>query len=382
MKVNFNILMILFIVVNFINLRSYCQYNSITNNVFEEAITNIKIENYENNQVTKDISCAENMFWAINASQNLVQFTISGSSVICDGIIMNNVPGKSIAICDNINDSISMSTFYTSNTSNSTISYYIDSSWQSVTVSSQFCVTNAAGFSNYLYLECGDPFEYYNNKILRYDGISLTNIYTCDQNTYLSGADISVDFNGNIWCLTGPDIMQSQHLNVLSPNGQLIKSYNLILNTTELYGSFILNNTLYFGFGNSNPVYPNSILPITFFIDSAIVGTPLHLPSDNWYDLASCNVGIILNTNIVTDSNTFKVSPNPTQDDFVLEISSSFLKNNLNIISIYDVYGKLVLKQNLNYEKTDIKIRNLMNGIYFLRINNNESFKIIKIIKE
>jgi len=74
------------------------------------------------------------------------------------------------------------------------------------------------------------------------------------------------------------------------------------------------------------------------------------------------------------------IYPNPVTDQLRIVVSASYLDNS--IVRMYDVYGKIVLKQKLSNAENVFEIRNLPAGIYLVAVNNNfgkvVSKKIIK----
>jgi hypothetical protein len=73
------------------------------------------------------------------------------------------------------------------------------------------------------------------------------------------------------------------------------------------------------------------------------------------------NVGI--NENI---ANEVSIYPNPTSD--VLNITTS--SNDLSELTVKDITGKIVLKQNFN-NKITINTENYSKGIYLIDVKNN-----------
>lgn len=75
-----------------------------------------------------------------------------------------------------------------------------------------------------------------------------------------------------------------------------------------------------------------------------------------------------------TGKSSVKIYPNPVRD--ILNISGS---EKINSFVITDSSGKLKMKKLINGEKqTSLKIKNLPAGIYFLMLNDKETYKIIK----
>ena len=71
-----------------------------------------------------------------------------------------------------------------------------------------------------------------------------------------------------------------------------------------------------------------------------------------------------------------KIYPNPTNDFvFINNCKTEYY------IDIFDVTGKKVLSKITNKEQNMIDLKNLQNGIYFMKISSNEFQKTLKIIK-
>lgn len=69
-----------------------------------------------------------------------------------------------------------------------------------------------------------------------------------------------------------------------------------------------------------------------------------------------------------------EIFPNPTHN--IININSN---KKINKIELYDLQGKLILKEN---ETDQINISNLKEGVYFIKIYTNNGLQIKKIIKE
>jgi len=77
--------------------------------------------------------------------------------------------------------------------------------------------------------------------------------------------------------------------------------------------------------------------------------------------------------------NDLKVYPNPAKNYLIIETQ---LKHDKNDIIIYNISGQIVKKQQLIEENTQIDIRNFPRGLYFVKLINNNTFTVKKIIKE
>ncbi|CAN5255234.1 hypothetical protein BH09BAC5_BH09BAC5_04600 [soil metagenome] len=72
------------------------------------------------------------------------------------------------------------------------------------------------------------------------------------------------------------------------------------------------------------------------------------------------------------------VFPNPTSETLTLQVNDF---NNLQY-EMFDAEGKLILSNNINATKSEIEMKNLATGTYFINVNKEnkkvQSFKIIK----
>jgi len=77
----------------------------------------------------------------------------------------------------------------------------------------------------------------------------------------------------------------------------------------------------------------------------------------------------------------FSVYPNPATTSFTLKISGEEIQESI-LVSLYDVYGKLILGETIHGEVSHVfSVSHLPPGIYGLRIStgvNSESVKVIK----
>lgn len=376
----------LILLIGFIHSKSICQINPESNEFFCKTEL-FKINNKQNDVLKSrsitTISCDSNLFWAINSQGLLEQFIINGTSIIPDGVIDSATPGIALAICNNLNGGSMSPTFYIVNVSDTSILYYEgDTNWAAVAQTSTIRIYNAGGNGNYLYFQT-DGFNYLNGKIIKYDGHSFFTFYTYDS-LYFTVADIAVDNNGNVWCFSGSTSTESQFIDVISPLGQLIKRYNFVFNTLSAYGCFLLNDTIFLGLGSYNPVYPNSLLPIFFTHDSAYSGTPLSMPINTWYDLASCKTGspLSIKGNKITTTSELKLYPNPVDNMITLEIVGHLPGSYNYLLSIYNIQGQLLQNQLIIQERTELDIRILDAGVYILKLTNRDRTEVIRVVKQ
>jgi hypothetical protein len=76
-------------------------------------------------------------------------------------------------------------------------------------------------------------------------------------------------------------------------------------------------------------------------------------------------------------SNNISVSPNPTSD-----IVNIYSPNDISKIEVFDLEGRIINRVEVNSNLYSIDFGNYANGIYLLKINQNNKIIIRKIIKK
>lgn len=72
------------------------------------------------------------------------------------------------------------------------------------------------------------------------------------------------------------------------------------------------------------------------------------------------------------------VYPNPTTGQVTICNAQNVLRN----VNVYDVYGKLVLSENVNAETAVINLSNMPSGLYIVKaVDGNNNISTSKIIK-
>ncbi|MDP3147259.1 MAG: T9SS type A sorting domain-containing protein [Bacteroidota bacterium] len=82
--------------------------------------------------------------------------------------------------------------------------------------------------------------------------------------------------------------------------------------------------------------------------------------------------------NKVTSSLGVLVYPNPNSGLFSIELNNGSIKN----IEVMDVTGRIVLAKTSSNEKIDFNINTLSNGIYYVKIQSNNSVEVVKVVKQ
>ncbi len=76
-------------------------------------------------------------------------------------------------------------------------------------------------------------------------------------------------------------------------------------------------------------------------------------------------------------SESFKAYPNPTSEKIIIEISQIYSQS---AFSLSDINGHVLIEQVLNSIRTTIDISNLHSGVYFIKVQNQKTFEVNKII--
>ena len=95
------------------------------------------------------------------------------------------------------------------------------------------------------------------------------------------------------------------------------------------------------------------------------------------------NVGICTNLNSFskTDKLNINIYPNPTKN--ILNVELGFLNEQAMHLQIINSIGQLLIEKNINNQHSEVDLHSLSNGLYFIRIfENNNLIHSQKIIKE
>jgi hypothetical protein len=82
----------------------------------------------------------------------------------------------------------------------------------------------------------------------------------------------------------------------------------------------------------------------------------------------------------INANSTITLIPNPSKDYFYLSNKTTPVGSTL--VSIHDVYGKLLKSHTImgDYNNVKISTEELNVGTYFVRINNNNNFSVEKLV--
>ena len=74
------------------------------------------------------------------------------------------------------------------------------------------------------------------------------------------------------------------------------------------------------------------------------------------------------------------IYPNPTQNLITIDFGANQIKNTT--IEVMDLLGKVIYQQNIISIKTIINLNNYNQGLYLIKVSNDEGNKTYKVIKE
>lgn len=87
-----------------------------------------------------------------------------------------------------------------------------------------------------------------------------------------------------------------------------------------------------------------------------------------------------VDVNEVASFNSFQISPNPSSGNFIISFEGTIFKGNVEIINIL---GENVHAENIfNESKKEINLKNISDGIYFVKVFDGEKYYCKKIIIE
>lgn len=374
-----------FLICSLISFEVFGQINPSTNNQID--LRNSHNEIFEQNDVGKfrdrpSLESADNVFWAINDVGVITRFCVDGDSISSCG---NTIfwQGSGIAICENLNGGSINPTFYATGWSNSIYFYDGSQNWIRVEEEAPQSIYNPGGNGQYLYFQAGG-YNGASGKIYKYNESTFDTFFSWD-NLGFAAAGTAVDDDGSVYCVldsVGSTSTYSKYIDVLDSSGKLKARFDFIFDTQNCFGTFILNDTLYLGIGWSNPVYPNSLVPIHFTQDSAYALPPIPIPEDNWNDLAVCQncITLAINKKEISLTSDFNLYPNPVTEK--LNIS---MENTLSLqdgyISIYNMQGQLVWEMSVQEEIIEIDISSFAQGPYLVRMSSKDKIEVRKIFK-
>ena len=152
--------------------------------------------------------------------------------------------------------------------------------------------------------------------------------------------------------------------------------------------SFTQSNFFWFPLGANSPlVLADMLVTSTFSVNSlfttassrtciAIGSLTIYVVSGSGPTACSSSDGL----NELSLLEQIKLYPNPTKDKITLETGSSGLEQ-LNL-KILDLNGQVLIEEVISVQNPAVDINSLSKGLYFFKIQNSNSYKVFKILKE
>jgi len=130
---------------------------------------------------------------------------------------------------------------------------------------------------------------------------------------------------------------------------------------------------------------PENITSLAFYNNPYVtIGNKIYL-SDwgvNWTEAAFSPIpNTISDISVLSNSKTFSIYPNPTNDNITIATTQTKITQNL-VLFIYDMQGLLLLQQSLHQEKTGLNISGLAKGVYVFILSSSEKTEVIRVVKE
>jgi len=193
----------------------------------------------------------------------------------------------------------------------------------------------------------------------------LVNTPTLGQTTYYLTVTTS----------TGCEFTDSTIVDVVAPNTWLGNDTSISSNE---------NVTLYPGNYFDYLWSSSSTSPQYVFDGSVGLGTyTVWVQTTDYYGCVSSDTIIITVDSLVIDiedinANNVQIYPNPTTGLIRIQNSEHSIKN----VSVFDIYGREVLKQEVGSQKTDVDLSQQAKGIYIIKVRTERGVAVEKIVLE
>ncbi len=90
------------------------------------------------------------------------------------------------------------------------------------------------------------------------------------------------------------------------------------------------------------------------------------------------SVNLCQGLNEITTANGVKLYPNPTKGELNIEFNNDNAKN----ITVTDLMGRVVMATTLGNKKNNLSLTTLANGVYYVKIESNNSTEVVKVVKQ
>jgi hypothetical protein len=347
--------------------------------IFLSEICAAQISQTEVDNKTTSVPCNPNTFW-LNCDDpntlgvyNIREYTLINNFISSTGNVIYNVSNRNIGYCNDLTLGSGMTFYDVDSYFTNDFMRYDGSNWIHEPIpNNTYEYFNIAGNKNTLVAHARllSNFPKY---IAKYDGASINIIYDSGLTKSITSGDLVVDSLENIWFFESSDtnFLKPTNLKVINNLGQLVNDYNVdYINSIGYggYGMFIMDNTLYFGVDYLNPVYPNTLIPLSIVADSVIQGTPISFvaPAARW-DLESCNQGTLTSVKDIPASyKKLSVYPNPATNQFSVYIPYGTSPSSHIIIT--NLQGAILENRLIKDNKTPINCEHWPAGMYLVSV--------------
>ncbi|PIV62091.1 MAG: hypothetical protein COS14_02950, partial [Bacteroidetes bacterium CG02_land_8_20_14_3_00_31_25] len=86
--------------------------------------------------------------------------------------------------------------------------------------------------------------------------------------------------------------------------------------------------------------------------------------------------------NKYTTFNSIRIYPNPSRDNIFIDFPTNFKLSYITTLTISDINGRQLLKQNIKQSNLTIYIGNLSSGIYIVKVCNEKEVFVSRLIKQ
>jgi len=86
--------------------------------------------------------------------------------------------------------------------------------------------------------------------------------------------------------------------------------------------------------------------------------------------------------NKYTTFNSIRIYPNPSRDNIFIDFPTNFKLSYITTLTISDINGRQLLKQNIKQSNLTIYIGNLSSGIYIVKVFNEKEVFVSRLIKQ
>lgn len=185
-------------------------------------------------------------------------------------------------------------------------------------------------------------------------------VYITDENT---GAGTQRLYRANLAASLTPSVI----LNITTNNPIICAGQSVTLNVTGA-------NTYTW---NTNLVGQSITITPTVTTTYSVTGTA----TNGCYNTATFSQNVALCTDLRSDeikSPNIKIYPNP----FVNAVNLIVDKTEFSLIEVYNSYGSMIYKSEINQNELKIELGSQPNGIYFIYLRSDTGFVVKKLVKQ